>query len=180
MTVDALPNKVFKGHVILVGDQALLRSTGIATSQSTSGTQEAKDFKVVITLDEPNDELRPGLSCTAKITTATNPTCSRCPSRPDHARSGHGRQESSGAVQAATGPPSAPIKSNPVQGVFVAQKDPQAGCAPAFFLLSPLTGATDIEVLSGLGPGQEVVAGPTKSCAISRAARCLSAIQPSQ
>ena len=70
VTVDALPNKVFKGHVTLVGDQALLRSTGVATSQSTTGTEEAKDFKVVVTLDVPSDELRPGLSCTAKITTA--------------------------------------------------------------------------------------------------------------
>src|SRR6185503_5336871 len=70
VTVDAIPGKVFKGHVTLVGDQALLRSTGIATSQSTTGTEEAKDFKVVVTLDQPSDELRPGLSTTAKITTA--------------------------------------------------------------------------------------------------------------
>ena len=71
VTVDALPGKVFKGHVTLVGDQALLRSTGVATSQSTTGTEEAKDFKVVVTLDDArSNELRPGLSCTAKITTA--------------------------------------------------------------------------------------------------------------
>src|SRR5271156_3537398 len=70
VTVDALPGRVFKGHVTLVGDQAILRSTGVATSQSTTGTEEAKDFKVVITLDTPSDELRPGLSTTAKITTA--------------------------------------------------------------------------------------------------------------
>jgi len=70
VTVDALPGRSYKGHVSLVGDQALLRSTGIATSQSTTGTEEAKDFKVVVTLDNPSDELRPGLSCTAKITTA--------------------------------------------------------------------------------------------------------------
>src|SRR5665213_3150035 len=79
VTVDALPGKIFKGHVTEVGDQALLRTTGIATSQSTSGTEEAKDFKVVITLDQnPNENtgqqseravkpLRPGLSTTAKI-----------------------------------------------------------------------------------------------------------------
>ena len=70
VTVDAIPGKIFKGHVTLVGDQALLRSTGVATSQSTTGTEEAKDFKVVVTLDTPSDELRPGLSTTAKITTA--------------------------------------------------------------------------------------------------------------
>src|SRR6195952_429543 len=70
VSVDALPGRVFKGHVTEVGDQALLRTTGVATSQSTTGTEEAKDFKVVVTLDEATDELRPGLSTTAKITTA--------------------------------------------------------------------------------------------------------------
>jgi len=74
VTVDALPGQVFKGTVTLVGDQALLRSTGIATSQSTTGTEEAKDFKVVVTLLAPTSELRPGLSCTAKITTAHKPS----------------------------------------------------------------------------------------------------------
>jgi HlyD family secretion protein len=52
VTVDALPGRTFKGHVTEVGDQALLRTTGIATSQSTTGTEEAKDFKVVVTLDD--------------------------------------------------------------------------------------------------------------------------------
>src|SRR5882757_6326358 len=70
VTVDALPGKVFPGKVTEVGDQAILRSTGIATSQSTTGTEEAKDFKVVVTLDNPSDDLRPGLSATAKILTA--------------------------------------------------------------------------------------------------------------
>ena len=70
VTVDALPGKIFPGKVTEVGDQAILRSTGIATSQSTTGTEEAKDFKVVVTLTNPPAELRPGLSATAKITTA--------------------------------------------------------------------------------------------------------------
>src|SRR6202012_620779 len=70
VTVDAMPGKVFQGKVTEVGDQAILRSTGIATSQSTTGTEEAKDFKVVVTLTNPPAELRPGLSATAKITTA--------------------------------------------------------------------------------------------------------------
>ncbi len=70
VTVDALPGRIFKGYVTEVGDQALLRTTGVATSQSTTGTEEAKDFKVVVTLQVPSDDLRPGLSATAKITTA--------------------------------------------------------------------------------------------------------------
>ena len=54
-----------------IGNTAILRSTGVAASQSAISSQEAKDFKVVIALDNPPDEIRPGLSCTAKITTAT-------------------------------------------------------------------------------------------------------------
>ena len=86
VTVDALPGRIFKGHVTEVGDQALLRTTGIATSQSTTGTEEAKDFKVVVTLDRlrPLDDLRPGLSATAKITTAHKPE------RPHHPHPGAG------------------------------------------------------------------------------------------
>ena len=62
VTVDAVPGKTFKGHVTEVGDQALLRSTGVATSQSTTGTEEAKDFKVIVTLDQGQaiGDLKPG------------------------------------------------------------------------------------------------------------------------
>ena len=65
VTVDALPGRIFKGHVTEVGDQALLRTTGLSTTQSTTGTEEAKDFKVVVTLDQASEDLRPGLSATA-------------------------------------------------------------------------------------------------------------------
>src|SRR5215475_4691135 len=71
ITIDAMPNRSFKGHVIEIGNTAILRSTGLAASQSTISSQEAKDFKVVIALENPPDEIRPGLSCTSKITTAS-------------------------------------------------------------------------------------------------------------
>ena len=54
-----------------IGNNAIVRSTGVSTSQQTSASQEAKDFKVVVTLQDPPENLRPGLSATAKITTAT-------------------------------------------------------------------------------------------------------------
>jgi HlyD family secretion protein len=71
ITIEAMPNRTFAGHVIEIGNTAILRSSGLAASQSANSTQEAKDFKVVIALDSPPDEIRPGLSCSAKITTAT-------------------------------------------------------------------------------------------------------------
>ncbi len=160
VTVDALPGKVFKGVVTLVGDQALLRSTGIATSQSTTGTEEAKDFKVVVTLSDPSKELRPGLSCTAKITTAHKHNVVGLPIQAltlyDPSLD---KKSSKGGVQAAT--VASNVKSNPVQGVFVAEKDTHGRLRARFVPVSTgITGATDIEVLSGLSPGEEIVSGP--------------------
>ena len=71
VTIDAMPKKSFKAVVTEIGDNAIVRSTGVSTSQQTSTSQEAKDFKVVVTLQDPPEDLRPGLSATAKITTAT-------------------------------------------------------------------------------------------------------------
>src|SRR5438128_11922172 len=71
--VDALGDRMLIGHVTEIGNSALNRSTSTVpgvTSGAGAG-QEAKDFKVVVTLDEPPPELRPGLSCTATIQTAT-------------------------------------------------------------------------------------------------------------
>jgi HlyD family secretion protein len=160
VSVDALPGRIFHGHVTLVGDQALLRSSGIATSQSTSGTEEAKDFNVVVTIDDATD-LRPGLSCTAKITTAHK---SNVLSLPIQALTMHDpamdNVKNSGNVEAAT---SAPTKPKPVQGVFVVEKDKKGKLRSKFVpVTTGITGATEIEVLSGLNQGQEVVSGPYK------------------
>ena len=70
VSIDAYPDSTFHGTVSEIGTTALLRSTGQSTSQLTTGSQEAKDFKVVIILEKPPASVRPGLSATAKITTA--------------------------------------------------------------------------------------------------------------
>ena len=163
VTVDALPGKTFKGHVTLVGDQALLRSTGIATSQSTTGTEEAKDFKVVVTLDSPSNDLRPGLSPTAKITTAHK---ANVLSLPIQALTMHNQEDDKpkgqAGVQAASN--SSAAKSAPVQGVYVVDKDARGKLRARFVpVTTGITGATDIEVLSGLTEGREIVIGPYKT-----------------
>jgi HlyD family secretion protein len=167
ITVDALPNKVFKGHVTLVGDQALLRSTGVATSQSTTGTEEAKDFKVVVTLDGTGkdlQELRPGLSCTAKITTAHKPDVLSLPIQALTMHDPATDTAKSNGVQAASVSPAGNAKPNLVQGVFIAQKDAHGRLRAKFVpVTTGITGSTDIEVLSGLTAGDEIVTGPYKT-----------------
>src|SRR5208283_1206815 len=71
VTIDAVPGQVFKGHVTEVGELAILRTSGqAAMTATTANTQEARDFKVVVTVDNPPASLRPGLSATARIQTA--------------------------------------------------------------------------------------------------------------
>jgi HlyD family secretion protein len=156
VSVDAIPGKVFKGHVTLVGDQALLRSTGVATSQSTSGQEEAKDFKVVVTLDNPADELRPGLSTTAKIVTAQKNDVITIPIQALAMRNPDEGKDKSGSVQAAT---SVNAAQKQVQGVFVVRNEKGKLRAHFVPVNTGITGTTDIEVTSGLQPGDEIVTG---------------------
>ena len=167
VTVDALPGRTFKGHVTEVGDQALLRTTGVATSQSTTGTEEAKDFKVVITLDSPSEELRPGLSTTAKINTARKTNALTIPIQAltlrDPAAEKAFAEKASGnsnTVIAATSNPS--TKPQPVQGVFVLRTEKGRLRATFIPVQTGITGTTEIEVLGGLKDGDEIVTGTYK------------------
>ncbi len=166
VTVDALPGKIFKGQVTEVGDQAILRSTGIATSQSTTGTEEAKDFKVVVTLANPPEELRPGLSATAKITTArrqdvlTIPIQALAMRTPASLKVGASMQ----TVNAASGGDSPPANAQDpgTQGVFVLRSHGSKLESQFVPVTTGITGATDIEVTNGLKQGDEIVIGPYK------------------
>ena len=165
VTVDALPGRIFKGHVTEVGDQALLRTTGVATSQSTTGTEEAKDFKVVVTLDETSEDLRPGLSTTAKITTAHKANSLILPiqslvQRDLAAEDALFKANGKTPTGAATATPAK--KPTLVQGVYRLQM--VAGTLRVKFvpLTSGITGATDIEVVTGLTDGDEIVTGRYK------------------
>jgi HlyD family secretion protein len=158
VTVDALPGKIFKGHVTEVGDQALLRSTGVATSQSTSGTEEAKDFKVIVTLDpnQKTEDLRPGLSATAKITTAHKDSILSLPIQaltPQPSADGNKVEAASNVT------PGAP----PKQGVFVLREEKGKLHAHFVPLITGITGATDIEVGGDVKPGDEIVIGSYKT-----------------
>ena len=161
VTVDALPGQVFKGHVTEVGDQALLRSSGVATSQSTTGVEEAKDFKVVVTLDQPSDQLRPGLSTTAKITTARKENAVAIPIEALTMRDPNKLKtaDSHGHTVAAASAPASQQATQPVQGVFVVRKEKGKDRVHFVTVKTGITGATDIEVTSGLKPGDRIVTG---------------------
>ena len=168
VTVDALPGRTFKGHVTEVGDQALLRTTGIATSQSTTGTEEAKDFKVVVTLDRTPgaglDDLRPGLSTTAKITVANKPNTLTIPIQALVQRDPAAEKElftHAGKAPTTTAVSASSSRSKPVfvQGVYLLATDRGKLRAEFVPVTTGVTGATDIQVLGGLKDGDEIVIG---------------------
>lgn len=165
VTIDAMPNQTFKGKVSEIGDNAIIRSTGVSTSQSLAGSQEAKDFKVVITLIDPPANLRPGLSATAKITTGTVREAVAIPIQAlvmrDKNQLEAEKNPGKGKKTAATATPPSPSgkkENTDIQGVFVI-KNKKAEFHP---VETGITGTTDIQVKSGLSPGDEIITGSYK------------------
>jgi HlyD family secretion protein len=165
VTIDAIPKKVFHGTVSEIGDNAIVRSSGVSTSQQTTASEEAKDFKVVVNVQDAPRDLRPGLSTTAKITTATRSNALALPIQALTLRTKEQIEQqnnSPGSVHAA-----APVakesaskgkKDDAVQGVFVI-RNKKAVFVP---VTTGITGTTDIEVLDGLKDGDEVITGSYK------------------
>lgn len=166
VTVDAIPNKTFKGKVTEIGQSAVSRSTGQSATTSSTANEEAKDFKVVVTLESPPPGLRPGLSTTAKITTATGQNVVTIPiqaltirtrkelEEAEKAASGKGK-----ALAAEKAPASAKDKEKEkeeLQGLFVVDKSHVAKFVP---VETGIMGATDVEITKGIQAGDEIVTG---------------------
>jgi HlyD family secretion protein len=165
ITIDAIPKKVFHGTVSEIGDNAIVRSSGVSTSQQSTASEEAKDFKVVVTLSDPPTDLRPGLSTTAKITTATRSNALAVPIQALTLRTKaqmDAQNNAPGSVHAAAPAKDVASKSSKkeddLQGVFVI-RNKKAMFAP---VTTGITGTTDIEVLDGLKEGDEVITGSYK------------------
>lgn len=166
VSIDAIPKKSFKAVVTEIGDNAIVRSTGVATTQQTASSQEAKDFKVVVTLQDPPENLRPGLSTTAKITTATRANVVSIPIQAltirrkadlDQSKAGGDKNSVQAAAPQANASNDVKDKED-IQGVFVIRK----GKAEFVPVETGIAGTTDIEVLKGLQPGDEIVTGSYK------------------
>jgi len=165
ITIDAIPKKIFHGKVSEIGDNAIVRSSGVSTSQQATASEEAKDFKVVVTLTDPPQDLRPGLSTTAKITTATRSNALSVPIQALTLRTKAQIEQQNNppgsvhaAAPAANDPASKSKKEDDVQGVFVIRSK-KAMFVP---VTTGITGTTDIEVLDGLKEGDEVITGSYK------------------
>jgi HlyD family secretion protein len=166
ITIDAIPDRSFKGHVTEIGNSPLQ-----TTTPGTTGTQ-ATTFKVVVVLDEPVPEARPGFTCTADVTTATR---QRVPAVPIPAvavreliydaeglivkepRTDRRRRTAEPSATAAELKPGQTRKET--EGVFALRN----GRAEFIAIKLGIAGDKYFEVLSGLKEGEQVITGPYNS-----------------
>jgi len=164
VSIDAVPGQVFKGHVTEVGELAILRTSGqAAMTSTTANTQEARDFKVIVTMDNPPENVRPGLSATAKIQTAEAKNALTIPiqalaerSQKELDEAKNGTRE--GVTLAASRSDPSPSVKQDIKGVFIV-RGPKAEFVP---IQTGISGVSDIEVLSGIQEGDTIVTGSYK------------------
>jgi len=163
--VDALSDTEIEGQVIEIAQTAKTRSGQTIAQTATTGSQEAKDFKVTIRLvnmsADVRDRLRPGMSATATISTDRRENVIAVPLQalverdPDQIKAGSGAKPAPAAGQNQNQSQN-PKDKKPLKGVFVVQNN-KTVFAP---VETGITGENDIEIKSGLNQGQEIVTGP--------------------
>ncbi len=131
--VDAFPNKTIKGKVTEIGSSALLKLTS---------SEESKDFKVVITLENPPENLKPGLSASADIITAEKKDALAVPISALVLREKEAEDPEK--------------KEKQEEGVYLIEET-RAKFSP---VQKGIIGELMLEIISGLEEGQKIVIGP--------------------
>lgn len=155
--VDALPDVVFEGEVTEIGNSPI---------DSSSASQEAKDFKVIVTLKVPSPLLRPGMSCTGDIITETKHNVLAIPIQALTVREVEvdkdgkyhppdlNKRQKSGVAEASSNSESK--KKKEIEGVFVVDDKKIARFRP---LKTGIAGESEIEVMESLKENEVIVSG---------------------
>lgn len=171
VSIDAIPDRAFVGHVAEIGNSPIQGATTIAQNTTTS---QATNFKVVIVLDDQiPGVIRPGFTCAADITTAVRHKALAVPIQAVTVReivydgAGHIVRQSRPQSRRPTEPESAAIVKplapghtrKEAEGVFVVR----AGRAEFVPIKVGIAGERYFEVLSGLKEGDQIITGPYNS-----------------
>ncbi|HEY0426591.1 MAG TPA: efflux RND transporter periplasmic adaptor subunit [Pyrinomonadaceae bacterium] len=152
------------GEKEIVGEVTQKTPLAVGKSQTTGGlstqinVQEAKEFRVVIEIKDAPDAiregLRPGMSATAVITTKTVNDVYTVPLQAVIEKKSEGSP--SPTIQGDVQQPS--DKPKTIKGVYVLE-----GNKTKFIEVETgITGESDIQIVSGLSDGQEVITGPSR------------------
>jgi HlyD family secretion protein len=150
ITIDAYPDTTFTGRVTKVSHSAKLTPT-----QTASGSNDrAVDFDVEITLQAPPPDIRPDLSCTARIVTDTRSNALSIPiialTVRDHEKIPN-ESDSTPPVDTLR----AKFRKKEAEGVFVVRN----GVATFRPVKTGVAGDEHFEVIEGLREGETIVAG---------------------
>jgi HlyD family secretion protein len=156
--VDAFGDQEFDGEVTQKTPLAVGKSQTSGGLSTNINVQEAKEFRVVIQLQNLSAEvqagLRPGMSATATITTKTVHNVIAVPLQAIVEKKPDASPDPS--VQGTS--PTPTEKSKPIKGVFVLVGN-KAQFKP---VETGITGESEIEITSGLSEGEEVITGPSR------------------
>ncbi len=131
--IDAYPTETIRGTVTEIGSSAI---------QTLTVADESKDFKVVVTLENPPSDLKPGLSASADIIVAKKEDVLAVPI--------------SALVLKEKATEDNNAEKGQEEGVYIVQ-DSRARFVP---IQKGIMGELMIEITSGLTEGQEVIVGP--------------------
>lgn len=150
--VDAFGDKEFKGKVTQIGNSAV--SKGLGTQD------EVVNFEVRILIEDPDKQLRPGMSCDADIKTETKANVIAVPIQSVTARMDKPKMmDESNKDEENLEKPKNGKSNKPKEVVFLA-KD---GIAKMVEVKTGISDDSYIEIISGLNGGEEVISGPYRA-----------------
>ncbi len=159
--VDALGEKELNAVVTQKNPLAVAKSDTQGGLSNRVNVQEAKEFKVTLELkdvtDDIRDKLRPGMNSTATITTKTHNNVLAVPLQAIVEKAPP--TPTPGGSVATSAPTPFGEKAKELKGLYILDKNNKVKFVE---VTTGITGESDIEIVSGLQAGTEVVTGPSR------------------